>query len=69
MWQIVHLIIERSGIRSIMSYWTVSIVDVACKVVPIYEFMVSQNINSTLLTKFKSNIYLLNKRSQLITVK
>ena len=35
----------------------------------LYEFMVSQNINSTLLTKFKSNIYLLNKRSQLITVK
>jgi hypothetical protein len=35
----------------------------------LYEFMVSQNINSTLLTKFMSNIYLLNKRSQLITVK
>jgi len=35
----------------------------------LYEFMVSQNINSTLLTKFKSNIYLLNKRSQLIAVK
>jgi hypothetical protein len=34
MWQIVHLVIERSGIRSAVSYWTVSIVDVACNVVP-----------------------------------
>ena len=31
--------------------------------------MISQYINSTLLTKFKQYIYLLNKRSQLITVK
>ena len=31
--------------------------------------MISQYIKSTLLTKFKSNIYFLNKRSQLITVK
>jgi hypothetical protein len=36
MWQIVHLVIERSGIQSAVRYWTVSIVDVACKVVPNY---------------------------------
>jgi len=36
MWQIVHLVIERFRIRSTVNYWTINIVDVACKVVPNY---------------------------------
>jgi hypothetical protein len=32
-WQIVHLVIERFGIRLAVSYWTVNIIDVAYKVV------------------------------------
>jgi hypothetical protein len=44
MWKIVHLVIERFEIQAVVSYWTINIVDVACKVVPNYMSLLYHNI-------------------------
>ena len=67
MWQIIHLVIKRFEILSYMNFKIVRIDDVCYE--ELFNLLIFESIREKL---FKNNmliLYLLNKRSQFITVK